>query len=281
MEILPEPAWEGLLEILKKQKCTALLIGATDSGKSTLARYLIKKLAGEHFRVSLIDSDVGQSILGLPGTISMKVFTTEKETENFIYERMFFVGSTNPAKNIPLMIDGSKKMVAISREISDITFVDTTGLISGEIGRALKIGKIRAIKPQYIIALQRHDEVEHILNLVEDIYIYRITPSHMAKTRDRENRVIFRKKKFFDYFSKTKVSEFLLTQNDVGFFYNGKTIRLRDTCFKDGTIIGLNHNDDTMALGVIVESTSNSIIFKSPIKSLKGINRVLFGDITI
>ena len=281
MEILPEPAWEGLLEILKKQKCTALLIGATDSGKSTLARYLIKKLAGEHFRVSLIDSDVGQSILGLPGTISMKVFTTEKETENFIYERMFFVGSTNPAKNIPLMIDGSKKMVAISREISDITFVDTTGLISGEIGKALKIGKIRAIKPQYIIALQRHDEVEHILNLVEDIYIYRITPSHMAKTRDRENRVIFRKKKFFDYFSKTKVSEFLLTQNDVGFFYNGKTIRLRDTCFKDGTIIGLNHNDDTMALGVIVESTSNSIIFKSPIKSLKGINRVLFGDITI
>ncbi len=281
MEIHPEPAWEGLLEILKKQKCTALLIGTTDSGKSTLARYLIKKLTGEHFKVSLVDADIGQSILGLPGTISTKVFTNEKETENFIYERMFFVGSTNPAKKISLMIDGSKKMVAISREKSDITFVDTTGLISGEIGRALKIGKIRAIRPEHIIALQRHDEVEHILNLAEDIHIHRITPSHMAKMRDRVNRVRSRKKRCFDYFSKTKVSEFILIQNDVGFFYNGKTISLIDTCFKDGTIIGLNYNDDTRALGVIVESNRNSIIFKSPIKSLKGINRVLFGDITI
>ncbi|MEW6163336.1 MAG: Clp1/GlmU family protein [Nitrospirota bacterium] len=280
MEILPEPEWEGLLEKLKKQKCTALLIGATDSGKSTLARYLIKRLIKENVRVSIVDSDVGQSILGLPGTISMKVFSNERDIENFGFEKMFFVGSTNPAKKIPLVIDGSKRMVGICREKSEITFVDTTGLISGEIGRALKIGKIRAIKPEHIIAIQRHEELEHILKLIEDIHIHRLRASSMAKIRDREDRIKYRRRRFLDYFNETKVSEFLLNQHDVGFFYNGKSLSLRDSDFKDGTIIGLNNND-TIALGIIVEITGDSITFKSPIKSLKGINRVLFGDIAI
>ena len=102
MKILPEPEWERLFDILKKQLCTIFLIGATNSGKSTLARYLITKLRGENIRVSLVDSDVGQPMIGLPGTISMKVFSNGSDIENLMFERMFFVGSTNPAKkNLP------------------------------------------------------------------------------------------------------------------------------------------------------------------------------------
>jgi polynucleotide 5'-hydroxyl-kinase GRC3/NOL9 len=281
MEVLPGPEWEGLLGELKKQKCTALFIGATDSGKSSLVKYLVKRLIEETIKVSIVDSDIGQSTLGLPGTISMKVFSGDRDIENFRFEKMFFVGSINPAKKITLMIEGSKRMVVICREKSDIIFVDTTGLVSGEIGRALKIGKVRAIKPEHIIAIQRHDELEHILKLVENINIHRIRASVMAKCRGREHRMKYREKKFLDYFNEMKVSEFLLYQHDVGFFYNGKSFRLKHGDFKDGTIIGLNHNDDTMALGMIVETTDSSILFKSPIKSLRGINRVVFGEITI
>jgi polynucleotide 5'-hydroxyl-kinase GRC3/NOL9 len=280
MEIFPEPVWNKLLEKLKNQKCTVLIIGTTGSGKSTLVKYLIKMLINENIRVSLVDSDVGQSTLGLPGTICMKVFTNEKDIEDFRFEKMFFVGSINPAKKISLMIDGSKKMVDMCREKSEIIFVDTTGLVSGEIGRALKIGKIRVIKPEYIAVIQRQDELEHILKLVEDINIYRIKASSMVKCRDREDRIEYRKNRFLDYFSEKNISEFILNQHDVGFFYNGLPFILKNGYFKDGTIIGLNHNDDTIALGVISEFTDDAIIFKSPIKSLKGINRVLFSDIT-
>lgn len=281
MEILPGPEWEGLLNELKKQKCTALFIGATDSGKSSLIKYLVKRLVQATIKVSIVDSDVGQSTLGLPGTISMKVFSDDRDIENFRFEKMFFVGSINPAKKITLMIEGSKRMVDICREKSDIIFVDTTGLVSGETGRVLKIGKVRAIKPEHLIAIQRHDELEHILKLVENINIHRIRASVMAKCRGREHRMKYREKKFLDYFNEKRVSEFLLHQHDVGFFYNGKSFSLMHGDFKDGTIIGLNHNDDTMALGVIVETTAHSILFKSPIKSLRGINRVVFGEITI
>jgi len=281
METFPESEWNGLIEKLKNQRCTVLLIGATDSGKSSLVKYLVKGLIKEKIKVSIVDSDVGQSTLGLPGTICMKVFTNEKDIENFRFEKMFFVGSLNPAKKIPLMIDGSKKMVNICREKSEIIFVDTTGLVSGEIGRALKIGKIRAIKPEYIVAIQKQDELEHILKLIDDLNIYRIRASSMAKRRDREDRIEYRKNKFLDYFNEKNVSEFLLNQHDAEYFYNGRPFILKNGDFKDRTIIGLNHNDDTMALGVISEITKNAISFKSPIKSLKGINRVLFGDMTI
>ncbi len=281
MEILPELEWEGLLDKLKQQRGTAILIGATDSGKSTLTKYLVEKLIRENIKVSVVDADIGQSTLGLPGTISMRVFSNEKDIENFRFERMFFVGSTNPAKRISMVIDGSKRMVDFCKEKSEIIIVDTTGLISGEIGRALKIGKIRAIKPEHIIAVQRNDELEHILDLIEGISIHRIRTSSLAKGRDRENRAHYRKKKFLDYFDIKEISEFLLNQNDVKFFYNSKPFNLREGDFKKGTIIGLNHNADTMGLGAVVEIIDDSVIFKSPIKSLKGINRVLFGDMEI
>ncbi len=121
----------------------------------------------------------------------------------------------------------------------------------------------------------------HILDLIKGIPIHRIRASSLAKGRDRENRVHYRKKKFLDYFDMKEISEFLLNQNDVRFFYNSKPFNLREGDFKKGTIIGLNHNADTMGLGAVVEIIDDSVIFKSPIKSLKGINRVLFGDMDI
>ncbi len=281
MEIQPEPEWEKLLGELKRCKGTALLLGATDSGKSTLAKYLTKRLIQEAISVSIVDADVGQSSLGLPGTISMKVFLNEEDVKQFTFEKMYFVGSTNPAKKISLMINGTRKLVDISREESDITLVDTTGLINGEIGRALKIGKIRAIKPEHVVVLQRLEELEHILRLVQNMNIYRMCASSMAKCRDRENRMKYRERKFLDYFLEKNISEFLLNQHDVGVFYNGTSFSLKDDDIYAGTVIGLNHNDDTIALGVIVETTASSIIFKSPLRSLRGINRVLFSEMTI
>ncbi|MCL4536832.1 MAG: hypothetical protein M1610_04490 [Nitrospirae bacterium] len=281
MDIVPNLEWERLLEKLIKDKGTVLLLGATDSGKSTLAKYFIKRLVSENIRVSLVDSDVGQSSLCLPGTISMKIFCGQRDVEDFRFERMIFIGSTNPATKFHLMIYGTKRMVKICREMSEIVIIDTTGLISGELGRALKTGKIRAVKPDHIIAAQRDDELEHILSLIENIPIYRIKASRRAEVRSRGYRIRYRQKKFADYFNAPKIYEFSLNARDAEFFYNNKPFRLKDRDFKEGTIIGLNHGEDTMALGIVTEIADNSIIFRSPIKSLKGINRVVFGDITI
>lgn len=281
MEIIPESEWESLFERIIKHKGTALIIGATDSGKSTLARYLIKRIISKNIKVSLVDSDVGQSSLGLPGTITMKVFSNEKDLEDFRFERMFFVGAINPATKIPLIINGTKRMSDICREKSDITLIDTSGLISGEVGKVLKIGKIKAINPEYVIAVQRRDELEHILKLIATLNIYRIRTSKAAKLRSIATRTLYRKKKFSDYFSEAQIAEFLLHTNETKLFYKGKLFSPKGGEFKRWTLIGLNHDEDTIALGIVVEITDASITFKSPIKSIRKINRVVFGDITI
>ncbi|MGB9716380.1 MAG: Clp1/GlmU family protein [Thermodesulfovibrionales bacterium] len=281
MDICPGPEWEGIIENLKKQKGTVFLLGATDSGKSSLAKYLVKKLLKENIRISIVDADVGQSTIGLPGTITMKVFLNEKDMKDLKFDKMFFVGSTNPAKKIAIMVDGSKKMVNLCRKKSEVVIVDTTGLVSGEIGRDLKLQKIRAIRPEHIIAIQKSNELEHIINHIDDIPIQRIKASSMAKPRDRENRLQYRRRKFLIYFDEKEISEFLLNHKDVKFFYNNKQIVLKEGDFKKGTIIGLNHNDDTIGLGEIIEISDGAVFFKSPIKSLNKINKILFSDIEI
>jgi polynucleotide 5'-hydroxyl-kinase GRC3/NOL9 len=112
-------------------------------------------------------------------------------------------------------------------------------------------------------------------------------PPEMVKIRDRESRIRYRREKFNNYFNNPNTTEFILSH--VNLFYNGKPF-YPSSAFpsseslpgrKKGTLIGLNHNEDTIALGILIELDSNSIIFKSPIRSLKGINRVILGDIVI
>jgi hypothetical protein len=78
----------------------------------------------------------------------------------------------------------------------------------------------------------------------------------------------------------------------------GKKVRLSDSTFlnkilrfkfymtstssnKKGTLIGLSHNEDILALGILLELENTSITFKSLIKSVRGINRVVLSDINL
>jgi polynucleotide 5'-hydroxyl-kinase GRC3/NOL9 len=281
MEIVPEACWETLRVELMRKRGVAMILGMTDSGKSTLAKYLLKELLSENIRVSLVDSDVGQSSLGLPGTISMKVFSSEGEEENFRFERMFFVGTVNPAKRFPLIIEGTRKLTDLCKTTSDLTLIDTSGLVAGEMGKALKARKIKTVKPDHLIALQREDELEHILCAVEDIPIDRVKVSPMVRARSRGERLRYRREKFLDYFDETGLEEFLLEARGVRFFDGIRPISPETGMFKPGTIIGLNHEEDTVAVGIIGEIAANYITFRSPIGGLKKINKVMFGDMTL
>jgi polynucleotide 5'-hydroxyl-kinase GRC3/NOL9 len=280
MEIIPGPEWQTLLAMMMKFKGAVMIVGATDSGKSTIARYLIAQLVSEGIKVSLVDTDVGQTSLGLPGTISLKVFCSGKDLEVFAPDKMFFVGAVNPATRIPLIIRITKTAVSGCREKSDVVLIDTSGLVSGKIGEALKVGKIRAINPEHIVAVQRGDEIEHILKLAGDIDISRVAASGMVKSRDTARRVRYREKKYEDYLSDAQPREYLMRIQEAELFYNGRTLSPADGCLPKGNIIGLNHGEETLALALLTGIAHDWITFRSPLRSLKKINRIVFGDIT-
>ncbi len=278
MEIHPEPDWESLYNGLAIGRGTALIIGMTDAGKSTLVRYLIKRFIAKGIHISLVDSDIGQSSLGLPGTVSMKVFSEEKDFVEFRYERMSFLGTVNPAMTMPGIIHTAEMMTSHCRKKTDIILIDTTGLVTGNIGRALKTGKIKAVNPEYVIAVQKKDELEHILSRINARRIVRIRSSPAAKARSRAARFRYRSAKLADYFAGPAISEFALQMNEVSFIYHGKPFSIEKADIKERMIIGLNHDEDTLALGLVEKTHSGVVTFRSPMGSLTKINTVVLGD---
>jgi polynucleotide 5'-hydroxyl-kinase GRC3/NOL9 len=258
----------------------ALIMGETDSGKSTIVRYLIERLVKKGITVSLVDCDIGQSSLGLPGAISMKVFRDERDTKTFRFERMSFLGTANPAMVIPMMITTSGRMVDFCKKTSEITLVDTIGLVSGRLGKTLKTGKMKRIRPDHIIAVYRGQELDHIIESASEVNICRIRRTMHVKTRSRAARIRCRRGKLQYYFGQTPLLRFELHEDNARFFYRARAFRPEDYAPK-GTIIGLNRGYDTIGLGIVLVHSAGSITFESPVTSTKRINKVILGDMTI
>ena len=102
MEILPRKEWFNVLDVLEKEKELAILIWATDTGKSTLAKFLIFNLCQVGLKVALVDVDIGQSFLGPPSTIGFSIFKSDPDWEVVLSPpEIFFVGSTTPEGHFP------------------------------------------------------------------------------------------------------------------------------------------------------------------------------------
>jgi polynucleotide 5'-hydroxyl-kinase GRC3/NOL9 len=280
MAIVPEPDWESILYALLQGKGIAMIIGATDSGKSTLAKYLIEGSISRNISACLIDADVGQSSLGLPGTICSRLFSSQENLQNYIYQKMSYAGTINPAKNIFQIIAIVKRMSTECGKHAELSLIDTSGLIDGEIGERLKIGKFTALDPAHVIALQRNTELEHILDQLSGAIIHRVTISKNIQPRSLATRTRYRRMKYHDYFRTGDMNDFIIYSNETKFFYKGKQFPLPHGSLKRNTVIGLNNNEDTLALGILEDSSNDFLTFSSPIDSLRNINRVVFGEIT-
>lgn len=281
MAIVAEPSWHGVLEEVLDMRGGILLLGTTDSGKSTLARHLLRELTGRRLTTALVDADIGQSALGLPGTVSMKIFRTPESLEPYVHERISFIGSASPVHSMPHLIEETGRMADDARAAAEIFLIDTTGMVAGTLGGALKLGKIRRVRPALIIAIQRHDELKHIIASIDDIPILFLKPSPLAANRSQGARAMYRRRRLVDYFAAAAPGEFMLTLRDADFFYRNRTVLLRETRVATGMVIGLNHSQETLALGVIDESDDASVTFRAPLSGLRGINRVVLGDIAL
>lgn len=199
------PDWKKPLGEIVRIKGTIVLIGPTDSGKTTLAKYLIQKELQKGRKVAFIDGDVGQSTLGPPSTISL-VFLRHLPAswEEILPGAMRFIGSTSPSGYLQEILSAVKAMLDKARSLEpDNVIVDTTGMIAGEEALVLKTHKINLLQPACILALEQEDELEHILAVLEaqqNFPIYRLKPSSHIRKKTPAERSRFRAHKFRVYF---------------------------------------------------------------------------------
>ncbi len=203
--------WDQVAERIKQDTKLCVVIGKIDSGKSTLCKYLIHTWTASGIRVGQVDSDMGQSTLGLPATVGLKIFNTAPHQSDYANPaHMHFVGNTAPEGFLLQMLHAVKMMADKSwQEGSQITLVDTTGFIDGPVARILKLHKIEMLRPQWILALQAENEMEHLLGGYEKMgwQIIRLGCSKRVVGRSQTERQKYRSEKYKAYFRGAKIVE--------------------------------------------------------------------------
>ena len=292
MEISAPKEWFDFLHVLEEEKGVAILLGATDTGKSTLAKFLIFNLCKRGLKVALIDADIGQSFLGPPTTIGLSVFKSDPNWEIVLSPpEIFFVGSTTPEGHFPIHLKGVKMMVDKAPSYgAEVIIVDTTGFVLGEAGKELKRRKIDLLSPRFIIALQKSDEIEHILELYKEnsLYkIYRLPLSEQVKPRSMEERKIYRTNKFQEYFKHSTIYELVINEVQIEgevLDANGDTIPLDWALRINGLLIGLkDSNDETLALGVIRNYFEEKKVVRvfTPLRDIQGVKTIQLSSLKV
>jgi polynucleotide 5'-hydroxyl-kinase GRC3/NOL9 len=290
MEISAPKEWFGLLDVLGEEKGIAILLGASDTGKSTLAKFLMSHLCQRGLKVGLVDADIGQSFLGPPATIGLSVFKSHPDWKVILSPpEIFFVGSTTPEDHFPIHLKGVKRMVDKASSYSpDVTLVDTTGFVLGEAGKELKRRKIDLISPRIILALQKHDEIKPILEQYKEnpLYkIYRLPLSEQVRSKSVEERRIYRTNKFRDYFKYSSIQELSIEEVQIEgevLDSSGALLPLGWALRTTGLLIGLkDSNDDTLALGLIRNYFEGKKVIRilTPLREIQGVKTIQLSSI--
>jgi polynucleotide 5'-hydroxyl-kinase GRC3/NOL9 len=161
-------AWAPALHAAARARVT-VIIGESEAGKTSLTAWLAGELAGAGDSVAVVDADLGQSEIGPPTTVGLGRIggpvTRLADAECLALE---FVGATSAARCLRETALATARLVDRARALGfDRILVDTSGLVAGDFGRALKRLKIDAVHPDLLVLVQRGQECEHIARAYE------------------------------------------------------------------------------------------------------------------
>jgi polynucleotide 5'-hydroxyl-kinase GRC3/NOL9 len=224
--------WSPYLDGIIEKGRIIIVIGAVDTGKTTLVHLLANLGTAQGLRVGVVDADIGQSDIGPPTSIGLGIIDHPVPSLSEIKpSSLYFVGSTSPGGHLLPMVVGTKEMVDHALELgAEKVIIDTTGLVYGGIGRALKHYMIANTGSDLVIVLERRGELEHIVKSLEgreDIYICRLKVPPQVKRREPDLRRENRRAAFRRYFDGAHSIELLFEK-----------IRTTGTPFLSGRSLG-------------------------------------------
>ncbi len=194
--------WERTARHVLRTKGVVLVIGSTDVGKLTFCRFLVDQGAAKGLKVAFVDADIGQSQIGPPTTIGLKVFHHSSASNP---NELYFVGSASPDNHLLQCVTGTHLMVdAAHKAGAEFVVIDTTGYVEGAAAVALKRHKIEIIQPHHLICIHRSSELNPIIagfDGLSTIQIHHLSPHRDAASKSVESRRKYRETRFAHYFA--------------------------------------------------------------------------------
>ena len=256
-----------------------MVIGKSDTGKTTLARYLYHQLCRHYSQVGFLDCDVGQSTLGLPTTMTLALSAAAEDSPSQRQAFSYFIGSTSPRGHMLPTVVGARKLQAKAQEMgTEAIVVDTTGLVDRIAGGgALKHWKIELLQPSALVSLARGPELEHILwpwRRDRRVRVHELRVSQHVQERNRETRIRYREERFRNYFGKAGTLQVPLRSTVV--FGIEEMSRGRVLAFQD-------EGGFALALGVAqeYERSSQTLTVRTPLTSMEEVSSIRFGTLRL
>ena len=216
---VPEDRFELLNAILHApaRPLRVMLIGGTDSGKTTLLTFLANELMKDGLRVAVVDSDVGQKGVLPPATVSFALpdgpFSNPSELTGAAH---YFIGTTSPGQYVGEMAVGVERLVREASSLADVVLIDTTGFVTGP-GAEMKRLKAELVKPELTVILEREGEMEYLAKLLAPYTeVVRLGISSRVRKHSLEERRSVREEKWRAYFAGSSLVEVDLRELAVG-----------------------------------------------------------------
>ena len=116
--------------------------------------------------VGYVDADIGNSSIGPPSCVSLKVVRNEGDMDHLDRpDALHFVGGISAERLVLQQVIATAALVEQARQSADTVVIDTTGVISGVGGETLKYHKMELCRPDAVVALQRGGELEPVVGM--------------------------------------------------------------------------------------------------------------------
>jgi len=164
--------WGNIIKsILKSNRKRIIIIGPSDTGKSTLTLFLANKLISKGLKPLIIDSDIGQGELSPPTCIGAAIISKQtidlaEVNPNYIN----FIGSIQPIGYESRIINCIKRSYDKLSKNSNITLINTDGYI-GNNKNNYKIDLIEKIEPDCIICMGESDQIKDFFKTIKEKYL--------------------------------------------------------------------------------------------------------------
>lgn len=243
-----------------------MIIGAVDTGKTFLALAAAERLRGAGRRVALLDFDLGQSTVGPPGCVGLQ-YPWDGGGDHLFPAAMVFLGFSSPAYDVASVVEAGVRLQERALGSGcETLLIDTSGMVEGWLAARLKRDKIRALRPELVVVLDREGEALHIFRSLEEtaygeMAVVKASPA--ARRRSREERAEYRRERLREYFRSSRELEVRLDELVI----NATSPRLAASAdtLREGLLLGLNDAGGfTLALARVLTQDGNAARLLTP-----------------
>ena len=178
-----------------------LVLGTTDTGKTTFLLSAARALVSAGRTAALVDTDLGQSEIGPPATVGAAAAEAEfTSLRSLPLLGAAFVGAVSPARHVPETLLAAHCMMESARaRRPDVLLTDTDGWTGGPAAARFKRLLIETLRPTHVAALARAGELDPLLLSLPrspKLTVWRVPPAPDAQKKAPATRATRRAARF-------------------------------------------------------------------------------------